>query len=163
VPSCQILDLLLPVHGSFSLEAQTALLEALTNDPIMKLLPPRPSFVSRLVKQLIIKAEDEDLELSDDLLELYAELLLKPEASQGGTIYSRGNRQQQQQQTGTIYSRGKRQQQHARTKAGGQTDSSSKEREAIYSRGNRQQQRQLSSWACLSSSGMCSNTPLLYK
>jgi hypothetical protein len=63
------------VYGDCCPRTQRLLLDLLEHDPVLAVLPPRESFLLRLLKQVTAAAEDEGYELLEDLLEMYLPLV----------------------------------------------------------------------------------------
>lgn len=72
--------------SAVELGAQRALMRLLHSEPVLCALPPRPAWLRRLLKHIIISAEEEGIELDDELVELHAHLLLNPKAGGAGGV-----------------------------------------------------------------------------
>lgn len=70
-----MLDYLTECYSALTPAAQTALLQALQADPILCAVPLKGPYLGRLLKQLIVTAEDDGHELLDEIVELYTQLL----------------------------------------------------------------------------------------
>jgi hypothetical protein len=75
------------VYGGCCPRTQRLLLDLLKHDPVLAALPPRESFLLRLLKQVTAAAEDEGHELLEDLLEMYLPLVHTSPVSEQ-TVYS---------------------------------------------------------------------------
>jgi len=76
----QVLRLLRAQFGSLGPPAQQQLLELLDKEPVLRLLPPRPVYLQRLLKAIVVECEDVGAgeALTDALVEMYMELMLQP-------------------------------------------------------------------------------------